>query len=268
MNNNDSFKYGDNIKSNMKVKIEMKILPERSSSNDSSFDSSQSSSTGDVIIGRKRVGEKTAVRKTRVPGRLRTISTCSKSLGLTLTNNGTKRYFKPDNIHVCKICSRRFVSERNLKQHVLVVHEKNSAHKCTQCWKSFQCASHLKMHIRMHSKVQAFKCTWTGCDQRFNRNSNRNVHIATVHKRLKKYKWWECGAAFGVKRNLTVHSSIHTGEKPYKCDVCGRAFGDPSGMTRHLLVIHSSLRSHKCSLCGKGFAVKTERNRHEKRCSL
>ncbi|XP_067319394.1 zinc finger and SCAN domain-containing protein 31-like [Anolis sagrei] len=76
-------------------------------------------------------------------------------------------------------------------------------HRCLDCGKTFNLASRLKLHRKIHSEEKPFECL-------------------------------ECGKHFRHKGNLNTHQRIHLRDKPFRCEECGRCFAHSSIHQKHL----------------------------------
>ena len=87
----------------------------------------------------------------------------------------------------CKYCEEQFVNSGNLKIHEKI-HTSKNLYKCEICGKCSNKSCNLKNHMIIHSKGR-HQCSY--CDKEF------------------LTSW-----------NLKSHVRIHTGEKPYQCNNC------------------------------------------------
>lgn len=103
----------------------------------------------------------------------------------------------------CQYCSKRFLGENNLINH-LNLHTEENVFQCKECGRCFVSSADLKRHLQTHTGEKPFRCE-------------------------------NCGKGFSRKFTLGQHTkSIHAGEKPYRCSVCGRCFSRRSILGKHL----------------------------------
>ncbi|XP_017461798.1 PREDICTED: Krueppel-like factor 2 [Rhagoletis zephyria] len=65
---------------------------------------------------------------------------------------------------------------------------KSGKHPCTEpnCGKHFLSNAGLKRHLRTHSKVKPFGCTYSGCSLEFGQRENALRHIRNIHLKKKE----------------------------------------------------------------------------------
>ncbi|KAL5038118.1 hypothetical protein RTP6_005463 [Batrachochytrium dendrobatidis] len=87
---------------------------------------------------------------------------------------------------------------------------------CPTCNKSFQTATLLRNHIKIHDlDHELFSCSWhEGCDKVFYSRKSRDLHIQVAHKNIRRFACnvSNCDKAFAHKRTLNNHLKKHETE--------------------------------------------------------
>lgn len=134
---------------------------------------------------------------------------CGKSLA---TKNGLRihfRYHLGIKKHACPKCDHRFVTPRELRDHVDKKHAASKKIACTysDCSETFDSDYRLNLHIRIHETRFAFRC---------------NV----------------CGVACVSQFRLNIHKKIHTGELIRQCPICQKKLAHDNALRRHIRGVH------------------------------
>jgi uncharacterized Zn-finger protein len=104
-------------------------------------------------------------------------------------------------------------------------------HHCTQCSKSFNKKSKLKIHMTVHTGEKPFSCSQ--CSKSFARVDKLQIHLR-IHTGEKPYRCSQCSKSFAQSSKLQLHLRIHLGEKPYSCENCKKSFARSDQLKRHV----------------------------------
>ncbi|XP_016853114.2 zinc finger protein 850 [Anolis carolinensis] len=164
--------------------------------------------------------------------------------------------------------------------------KKKEAHTCSECKKSFEWASQLRRHLRVHSGEKPFQCP--DCEECFTWSSLLDSHRMKAHTGNKPNACSECGKSFDYPSQLKKHQRTHTREKPnpsanseersedhdtgkaggavkqvqkYVCAKCGKCYNKASKLRTHSR-LHSGDKPFQCSECGERFMWNSGLYRH------
>lgn len=162
-------------------------------------------------------------------------------------------------------------------------------HKCQHCNKTFDKASRLLRHIKIHDSTRkAFACQAEGCFARFTtpeslmrheiihsgmtiKINEEKLHECVVcnkefliqealasHMKTHRdvlddieFQCSLCTSKFRKLNDLARHAKTHPENKSYKCLICAKTFSQGSHLIDHLNR-HNNLRPHVCKICNKG----------------
>lgn len=154
-------------------------------------------------------------------------------------------------LHPCMHCTASFSRPSQLLQHQRSEH----AHKppgflCTDCGRTFNSHSNLRIHQNVHTGARPYTCS--ECGKSFSQSGALKIH-RRIHTGERPYSCGFCGRGFPHLAGVRAHQRTHTGEKPYRCNQCGKCFTQSGALKIHTR-IHTGERPFTCSLCGKGFS--------------
>eukprot|EP00094_Tigriopus_californicus_P004196 TCALIF_04044-PA protein Name:"Similar to ZNF626 Zinc finger protein 626 (Homo sapiens)" AED:0.16 eAED:0.17 QI:2/0/0/1/1/1/3/0/284 len=164
----------------------------------------------------------------------------------------------------CELCPKVFMSSRNLRDHVNVIHsakqdnQEEKAFSCPRCPKRFHKRHNLKYHMVTHSAERAFTCTILGCNKSFKRERALKSHKETLHaEKRPSFLCVYCGRNFDSFTGMKTHTKLHTGEEYIKrkvsCPTCQKKFQCPSDLKIHS-VVHTKEKPFVCHICQASFS--------------
>eukprot|EP00092_Neocalanus_flemingeri_P023646 GFUD01025648.1.p1 GENE.GFUD01025648.1~~GFUD01025648.1.p1 ORF type:complete len:932 (-),score=207.05 GFUD01025648.1:76-2871(-) len=172
----------------------------------------------------------------------------------------------------CGICSKIFVLETTLKDHMNLFHGNESSSKVHHCFKcTYQTPKKilLNLHIkRQHSQseIPEHNEVCTECGAKFKLKTSLNNHMKT-HNSMLPYdlicRIRGCDFKCNFKSDLDRHNTKHSIEKNIKCEVCDCNYKckRKSELVRHQKLVHEHLPFSQCEHC----EYKTKNNCHMKR---
>ena len=184
-----------------------------------------------------------------------TTDTCIKNLSEeaasiegSIKDNSHNTLISDLKVYKCRICSKDFKAQDQLKSHMKEDHSGPLPYKCEHCPRAFSQYNNLQRHLRVH-RAKIFKCKL--CDREFNEEFYLNMHMGT-HTGKRVYSCGVCSASFTSNQDLKIHVKTHSPSQLHTCDVCGKSFSKACVLRQHKKG-HSGERPHKCDKCPKTF---------------
>merc|ERR1711993_204321 len=91
--------------------------------------------------------------------------------------------------------------------------------------------------------TKAFVCDFKGCNKSFEKATFLKRH-AKLHSSNCKFVCDVCTKCFESQSKLDDHYRKHTGAKPFICHICGNAFRYKGDRTKHLKNIHGVMKTN------------------------
>lgn len=154
-------------------------------------------------------------------------------------------------VHPCMHCTASFSRPSQLLQHQRSEHaDKPSGFLCTECGRTFNSHSNLRIHLNVHTGARPYSCS--DCGKSFSQSGALKIH-RRIHTGERPYSCGYCGRGFPHLAGVRAHQRTHTGEKPYTCGHCGKCFTQSGALKIHTR-IHTGERPFTCKICEKGFS--------------
>ncbi|XP_055381421.1 zinc finger protein 626-like isoform X2 [Condylostylus longicornis] len=172
--------------------------------------------------------------------------------------NGIKRHY--NNTHQTRgfinCCNLKFYTREELIDHIDCNHFNSDKLKCHLCEKKLVNARNLKRHlIGVHQlkKEELYPCDICP-DRSFSNRVDLKKHKYEVHS-SSKYECLKCKRTFKGELNLRFHKENICNREPAPrvCDFCGKIYKNSSRFHRHMNEVHKSKLAglQKCDQCGK-----------------
>ncbi|XP_020792850.2 zinc finger protein 154-like isoform X2 [Boleophthalmus pectinirostris] len=154
-------------------------------------------------------------------------------------------------VHPCMHCTASFSRPSQLLQHQRSEHaDKPSGFLCTECGRTFNSHSNLRIHLNVHTGARPYSCS--DCGKSFSQSGALKIH-RRIHTGERPYACGFCGRGFPHLAGVRAHQRTHTGEKPYRCVHCGKCFTQSGALKIHTR-IHTGERPFACKICEKSFS--------------
>lgn len=158
---------------------------------------------------------------------------CNKFFRLPSTLDTHMKLHDEERLFACNECDDTFRNEKNLSNHINVVHRNNKPHKCDVSNKKNDISDFKKNKRKKTKDTLLFQ----QCTKRFLFPSQLREHM-TKHTGEFPYECTMCTNKYRLKKSLDVHMRNHTGEKPHQCKYCDERFKDYPVLRNHLNANH------------------------------
>lgn len=118
--------------------------------------------------------------------------------------------------------------------------------QCSQCPASFVEKGKLRLHLKVHTKPDAYICHL--CDRSFSRKNDLKKHVRT-HLQIRQFHCAHCSKTFLTNEGLRNHVGVHTGERPYKCGLCPMASKFSASCSLHRRKHLNAVGMYECERC-------------------
>lgn len=228
----------------------------------------------------------------RFPSDLKTIPctwpNCNKTFNRPARLTAHLRSHTNDRPFKCPDCSKTYLEEKHLRQHIKGSHSQDRQYVCSECDKAFLTATRLRRHAAVHEGQDRFRCRGydDNCTRTFRKHQTLQRHIRVDHLNQPAFACTheitspgvagaagakkQCDAVFESTGALRRHiERDHTAPK-FWCEECGKARaasgdGNNGGIgfaTRALLEAHMRHAHVDCPFCDSRCAGPAELHKH------
>lgn len=163
--------------------------------------------------------------------------------------------------------THRRISDLSSDQIILKCDAPKIRFKCSTCGSSHPTRFSVKQHEKsFHGKLPQplDDKTCKVCNKKFKKKSilkrHEKRHISASDR---PFKCDECDFCFVEKKELMLHSVVHSNDKPFLCDKCSYSSRSKYSLNKHLKV-HSVVKSFKCPECSFRCRLSSNLSRHKK----
>ena len=164
---------------------------------------------------------------------------------------------KPLNSSYCENTFTQHLYMKKNQQNTHTLDFERISFSCSECEESFDDASVLKLHMKVHTREKSFKCK--ECTKSFSFK-----HLLTKHTNTHRQSVCSiCTKSFAQLSGLTVHMRIHTGQKPFDCSQCNKSYTGYGDLMKHKR-LHTGEKPFACLMCQKRFSLGSSLKVHKR----
>lgn len=163
----------------------------------------------------------------------------------------------------CFLCAKTFPTHPMLKDHQKQ-HLSQRKHVCDKCGHKFHTRAKLNKHLNRKTDCQTnILCGKVGqlicrvCYRQFETVDDKKTHMKELHPdevdMKPTFPCSVCGKCFNRSQTLKTHLKIHYQVRDHKCTQCSAAFIQRHHLTQHIAT-HTGARLYQCPICLKKFA--------------
>lgn len=178
----------------------------------------------------------------------------------------------PDEKFKVKRCGNRQkrcndCNQKSKDRHIADRLANKDKYKCSKCEYKTNNLGHLNVHIRsVHDKIKNLKCP--ECEYKTDRTENMSKHVKQVHDKIKDFKCDQCKYECSTKHILQEHiKMVHDKIKNHECPKCDFKASTNRQILRHIKAVHDRIRDNECPKCDFKASEKCTLQAHIKICT-
>ena len=175
-------------------------------------------------------------------------------------NKVTQKTTKKKIVRVCEICGKEYGSLSGYSYHIALHSTLNDIpHKCKQCKKGFVTEADLKTHLVTHESLdKPHKCDY--CGKGFAKKSDKPRHERNCSENDNRmFACKRCTEEVGGLESFMGHLvSVHRQEGSHLCEKCSTLFTTRKMLTQHVTKRLCNTSPRQMKLCST--IVKEEKN--------
>ncbi|XP_014358776.2 zinc finger protein 616 [Papilio machaon] len=189
---------------------------------------------------------------------------CSEFLTFKKKPKPKRKLRRPN--FTCPFCSKHFISDYFLKNHVLK--HINTKINCKVCYEPVKSKFHLFEHMKMFHLAHQKDCNVCDtCGRSFT-----DMKKFSLHKRTHKTKVCPlCDKLFKSQNTFDIHFQRHAGKfngrkisRSQTCSFCEKEFSNENELSLHVNKIHLQIKPYSCDMCEKQFYTEHNLSCHKK----